>query len=356
MRPRPRLSLGEVVERLAVLAAPRHRDLVRAMVSELDAISDPAERRRFAAGALLAIARMALRRYGALALRAPGRLLGLPTTDTHPIPRDPPMSTIATGQLLRRHVAPFTIAFTLLTALLLATFAARQLPLPGGRGAWAATLLEALLLALPFIMALTIPMAVFIAVSWVFSRLGQEGALLERHGFRRLVTPVLGAAAVIAALMLVSNAQVVPQANGRLAALLAKSPVRQSDRTMTLGELRRAARSALADARPGAAARAAGYEVEIQKKVALAAACLVLALAGAAIALRFPRGGRWLVMGASAIVFAGYYVSLAVGETLADQRVISPVAGMWMANAILLAVVPLLVSRPRGSGIQAAAA
>lgn len=61
---------------------------------------------------------------------------------------------------------------------------------------------------MPSTVALTIPMAVFIAVAWVFTRLGKEGVLStarrERHGVRRLVGPVLGAAAVIAALTLVS--------------------------------------------------------------------------------------------------------------------------------------------------------
>lgn len=360
VRRRPRLSFSQIVERMAVLSAPRHRDLVRAMVSEFDTIADPAQRRSFAMGVILAIARMALSRFSAMVLGAPSRLLCFPETVTNLIPRDPPMPTIPAEQLLRRHVIPFAVGFTLLTALQLANFAARQFPLLSARGASIGTLLEALVLAVPFTIALSVPMAVFIAVSWVFSRLGIEGILLavhrERHGFRRLVSPVLGAAAVIAALMFVSNAQILPQANKRLATLIADSPVQANDRSMTLGELRQAARSALTDARPGAAARAVAYQVEIQKKLALPAACLVLALAAVAIAFRFPRGGIRLVMGASAILFIGYYISLVVGEALADQRVISPGVGMWTANVILLSIV-LLLLLPTGKGeIQTAAA
>jgi lipopolysaccharide export LptBFGC system permease protein LptF len=197
-------------------------------------------------------------------------------------------------------------------------------------------------------------MAVFVSVSWVFTRLGVEGvlasALQERHGVRRLVTPVLGAAAVVAALTFVSNSQIVPRTNARLSAVLAGAPWEPSDRTMTIGELREAARSAWTDSVPNAAARAAAYEVEIQKKFALAFACVVLALAGAAIAFRFPRGGVGLVIGAGSILFTGYYLSLVAGESLADRQVISPFVGMWMANAFLLAVVLLLVWRPRGPG------
>jgi lipopolysaccharide export system permease protein len=51
------------------------------------------------------------------------------------------------------------------------------------------------------------------------------------------------------------------------------------------------------------------------------------------------------VIGASAVVFAGYYVTLLAGESLADRLVISPFLAMWTANAFLLAIVLLLVWR-----------
>jgi lipopolysaccharide export system permease protein len=82
---------------------------------------------------------------------------------------------------------------------------------------------------------------------------------------------------------------------------------------------------------------------------------VVLALAGAAIALRFPRGGVGLVIGAGGILFTGYYLSVVAGESLADRQVISPFVGMWMANAFLLVVVLLLVWRPGGPGAARAA-
>jgi hypothetical protein len=55
--------LGRIVERLARLSPPRHRDLVRGMVAELDSIPDPAGHTRFALGAIAAIARLVLRGY-----------------------------------------------------------------------------------------------------------------------------------------------------------------------------------------------------------------------------------------------------------------------------------------------------
>ena len=54
------------------------------------------------------------------------------------------------------------------------------------------------------------------------------------------------------------------------------------------------------------------------------------------------------MLGASAFVFAGYYLSLMAGEVLADRLVISPFVAMWMANVLLLSVALLLVWQPGG--------
>jgi lipopolysaccharide export system permease protein len=74
------------------------------------------------------------------------------------------------------------------------------------------------------------------------------------------------------------------------------------------------------------------YEVEIHKKFSLAVACVVFVLLGAPIALRFPRGGVGLVIGASLGVFALYYVCLIAGESMADDGVLPPWVAMWAAN------------------------
>jgi lipopolysaccharide export system permease protein len=124
---------------------------------------------------------------------------------------------------------------------------------------------------------------------------------------------------------------------------------------MTVGELHAAARRARAEARataaPQARTLAAVYEVEVQKKYALAAACVVLALAGMAVSLRVPHGGRGagLVIGASSVVFGVYYVLIVTGEDLAERLVVSPVVGMWGANALLLGAALLVLWRRRAS-------
>lgn len=251
------------------------------------------------------------------------------------------MPQYTTRQLLHRHAVSFAIAFVALTALLLALFARKQVPALSARGAPAGTIAEVLLLAVPFTAAMTIPMAVLIAVLRDFTRLRTDGTLAvarrERSGIRRLIRPVLIAAVGIAALELVVTAEIVPRANVRLAAVMAEGDTApQSDRMMTIGELREAERNVRPSTGADAIARAAGYEIEVQKKFALAAACVVMALVGVAVALRIPRGGVWLVIGASCVVFWAYYMLLVAGEALADKLVVSPFVGMWWANAFLL--------------------
>ncbi|HEX6632115.1 MAG TPA: LptF/LptG family permease [Gemmatimonadaceae bacterium] len=92
------------------------------------------------------------------------------------------------------------------------------------------------------------------------------------------------------------------------------------------------------------------YDVEIQKKFALAVACVIFVLLGAPIALRFPRGGVGLVIGVSLAVFALYYVALIAGESAADAGYLPPVIAMWAANAIFGAAGLALLARMGNEG------
>jgi lipopolysaccharide export system permease protein len=78
------------------------------------------------------------------------------------------------------------------------------------------------------------------------------------------------------------------------------------------------------------------YSVEIHKKYTLSAACLSFVLIGIALALRFPRGGIGLVIGASLVIFALFYVALTAGEQLADRGVISAPLAMWLPNVVVV--------------------
>lgn len=86
-------------------------------------------------------------------------------------------------------------------------------------------------------------------------------------------------------------------------------------------------------------------QVEIEKKFALAAACVIFVLFGAPLALRFPRGGVGLVLGISIVAFALYYIGLIGGETLADRGIVSPFVAMWGANMVFAAIGLVLIMR-----------
>jgi lipopolysaccharide export system permease protein len=103
----------------------------------------------------------------------------------------------------------------------------------------------------------------------------------------------------------------------------------------------------------GARSTMSRYEVEIQKKFALAAACIVFVLFGAPIALRFPRGGVGLVIGVSMVAFSLYYVCLIAGEALAHRLILSPFWAMWAANAIFTVIGIFLLVRVQHSGATA---
>ena len=89
--------------------------------------------------------------------------------------------------------------------------------------------------------------------------------------------------------------------------------------------------------------RASIYQVEIQKKLAISAACVIFAMLGLPLAVRFPRGGVGLVIGTSLAVFSVYYVGLIGGEELGDRLIVPPFFAMWTPNLIFLAVsLPLM--------------
>lgn len=92
------------------------------------------------------------------------------------------------------------------------------------------------------------------------------------------------------------------------------------------------------------------FEVEIHKKLALAFACIVFALIGPPLALRFPRSGMGLVVTASSVIFGVYWVGLILGESLAERRVASPVFTMWVTNVVFLAAAIVMLARMGRTG------
>jgi lipopolysaccharide export system permease protein len=95
------------------------------------------------------------------------------------------------------------------------------------------------------------------------------------------------------------------------------------------------------------------FDIEIQKKFSLAAACLIFCILAPPIALRFPRGGVGLVIGVSLAVFALYYVGLIGGESAANHGYVPPFWAMWGTNVIMTVVGFVMMFRIRndaGSG------
>lgn len=91
--------------------------------------------------------------------------------------------------------------------------------------------------------------------------------------------------------------------------------------------------------------RANQYLVEVHKKWAISVACLVFALVGIPMALRFPRGGMGLVIGGGLGVFAIYYVGLIAGEGLGNKNIVPPWLAMWAPNLIFVTVAVIGIIR-----------
>ena len=77
------------------------------------------------------------------------------------------------------------------------------------------------------------------------------------------------------------------------------------------------------------------YIVEIHKKYAISAACLVFVLIGAPLGVRLRRGSIGVSVGVSLCFFLLYWACLLGGEELADRDLFDPVWAMWAANIVI---------------------
>src|SRR3989454_3503932 len=82
--------------------------------------------------------------------------------------------------LLRQHVAPLGFALAALTALMLVNTMAKQLSALLGKGLPTGVIVEVFVLSIPFIVAVTLPMAVLVAVLHVFTRLAADNEITAR--------------------------------------------------------------------------------------------------------------------------------------------------------------------------------
>jgi lipopolysaccharide export system permease protein len=130
---------------------------------------------------------------------------------------------ILSRYVLKEHLGPLTFALTALTSLLLLNYVAKNFGELVGKGLPWQVIVEFFVLSVPFTFAMTLPMAVLVAVLYAFSRLASENEITAMRasgvGMTRLTIPVLIAATFLAVGMLAFNDQVLSRANHRLAML-----------------------------------------------------------------------------------------------------------------------------------------
>jgi len=126
--------------------------------------------------------------------------------------------------LLRQLVAPFCFALAALTSLMLLNQIAKRFGALIGKGLPWTVIAEVFLLSLPFILAMTLPMAVLVAVLYTFSHLAADSEVtaLRASGVSvpRILLPVLAWGLCMAAVNFAFVDQVLPRSNARLRALL----------------------------------------------------------------------------------------------------------------------------------------
>src|SRR5213076_2382691 len=111
--------------------------------------------------------------------------------------------------LLRQHLAPLGFALTALTGLMLLQQIAKQFGNLVGKGLPWGVIIEVFVLSIPFIVAVTLPMAGLAADNEI-TALAASGVSTGR-----VVAPVLVGATLVGALSLAWNDQVLPRTNHR---------------------------------------------------------------------------------------------------------------------------------------------
>jgi lipopolysaccharide export system permease protein len=140
--------------------------------------------------------------------------------------------------VLKEHVGPLGFALGALTSLLLLNQVAKRFGDLAGKGLPWSVIGEFFGLAVPFIVAMTFPMAVLVATLYAFSRLAAENEITALKasgvGMNRIMISVIIAAVALTIGMLLFNDQVMPRTNHRLANL--QRDIAQKKPTLALRE------------------------------------------------------------------------------------------------------------------------
>ena len=131
---------------------------------------------------------------------------------------------ILSRYILARLVAPFGFALAALTGFMLLNQVGRRFDTLAGKGLEWTVIGEVFLLCIPFILALTLPMAVLVAVLFSFSNLAADSEITAMRAsgvsVPQLVRPVFLWALLMAVFTFGFVDQVLPRSNARLRTLL----------------------------------------------------------------------------------------------------------------------------------------
>src|SRR6185295_10523421 len=135
-----------------------------------------------------------------------------------------PTVRILSRYILRQHFAPLGFALAALTCAMLVNQVAKQFGNLVGKGLPWGVILEVFLLTIPFIVAMTLPMAVLVAVLYAFSHLAADNEITAMRAsgvsVYQVLTPVLFWGVAMSLLNFVFVDQVLPRSNARLRTLL----------------------------------------------------------------------------------------------------------------------------------------
>ena len=135
-----------------------------------------------------------------------------------------PTVRILSRYILRQHLPPLGYAIAALTFAMLVNQVAKQFGNFVGKGLPWGVIFEVFALSIPFIVAMTLPMAVLVAVMYTFSHLAADNEVtaMKANGISvgRILAPVLGGAALMSVISLFWNDQVLPRSNHALRTLL----------------------------------------------------------------------------------------------------------------------------------------
>ncbi len=145
---------------------------------------------------------------------------------------------ILSRYVLRLLAGPFVFALSAITLLMLLNELGKRFGRLLGKGLEAGVIAEVFALSIPFILAMTLPMAVLAAVLYTFNRMASDNEItaVKASGqhLPRLLLPVLTAATILALGMVWFNNTVLPESNHRLQVLL--SSISQKKPTFVLEE------------------------------------------------------------------------------------------------------------------------